>query len=111
MRLRNHWTVCWECGGAIDCTGRFCRACNLARYLGSGRLQAMAAVAKAIREGRLPKPATARCVDCGAAAREYDHRDYSRPLDVQPVCRICNVRRGPGKWVKFTPVREMRIAV
>ena len=37
------------------------------------------------------------CVDCGKPAREYDHRDYARPLDVQPVCSRCNHLRGAGK--------------
>lgn len=38
-----------------------------------------------------------RCVDCGAVANEYDHRDYSRPLEVDPVCGRCNKLRGPAK--------------
>lgn len=36
------------------------------------------------------------CVDCGRPAKVYDHRDYSRPLDVEPVCKGCNKKRGPG---------------
>lgn len=36
------------------------------------------------------------CIDCGAAAQHYDHRDYSRPLNVEPVCVSCNCKRGPG---------------
>lgn len=38
------------------------------------------------------------CVDCGGIAEQYDHRDYGRPLDVEPVCRACNVRRGAAKF-------------
>jgi hypothetical protein len=37
-----------------------------------------------------------QCVDCGAQARDYDHRDYNKPLEVDPVCRRCNLRRGPA---------------
>jgi hypothetical protein len=37
-----------------------------------------------------------QCVDCGAQARDYDHRDYNKPLEVNPVCRRCNLRRGPA---------------
>jgi len=37
------------------------------------------------------------CTDCGAQARDYDHRDYARPLDIEPVCRRCNQKRGPAK--------------
>ena len=36
------------------------------------------------------------CVDCGARASCYDHRDYNKPLDVDPVCRSCNYKRGPA---------------
>lgn len=38
------------------------------------------------------------CTDCGVPASQYDHRDYSRPLDVEPVCRSCNLRRGTAIW-------------
>lgn len=56
-------------------------------------------VASAITRGVLPKlDGSIACTDCGAPACEYDHRDYSRPLDVQPVCRSCNKRRGTAKW-------------
>lgn len=51
---------------------------------------------KAVAAGVLPDPKTLYCVDCGAFATCYDHRDYSKPLDVQPVCRSCNVKRGPA---------------
>ncbi len=27
---------------------------------------------------------------------EYEHRDYNRPLHVDPICRRCNLLRGPG---------------
>jgi hypothetical protein len=60
-------------------------------------------VARAIRHGEL-KPATEfDCVDCGDPAGVYDHRDYSKPLDVVPVCVTCNRRRGPGKRLDFDP--------
>ena len=50
----------------------------------------------AIRDGYLPKPSTLICLDCGASAQVYDHRDYNRPLDVEPVCHACNIKRGPA---------------
>lgn len=62
-------------------------------------------VKKAIRKGLLPRlrtpsgqpPSTIMCVDCRKRlADSYDHRDYSQPLVVEPVCRTCNLRRGPG---------------
>lgn len=36
------------------------------------------------------------CADCGQPACEWDHRDYMKPLDVDPVCRACNQARGDG---------------
>ncbi len=58
------------------------------------RDKAHRAIAKAIRLGLMPKASTLVCVDCGTQASDYDHRDYTKPLDVEPVCRSCNVRRG-----------------
>ena len=55
------------------------------------------AVALAIRRGLLQKPNLLDCADFGKPARQYDHRDYNRPLDVQPVCISCNALRGPAK--------------
>ena len=48
----------------------------------------------AIRRGLMPKPDSLVCVDCSAPAETYDHRFYSRPLEVEPVCRSCNKKRG-----------------
>jgi hypothetical protein len=53
-------------------------------------------VHKAILTGLLAPARQLSCVDCGDAARDYDHRDYSKPLEVVPVCRSCNQRRGPA---------------
>lgn len=51
----------------------------------------------AIRNGDLPKlDGSVPCVDCSEPAAEYDHRDYKKPLDVEPVCQRCNQARGPG---------------
>jgi hypothetical protein len=61
-----------------------------------GKSEAGAAVQCEIREGRMQRAHTLKCMDCGSNASDYDHRDYNRPLDVQPVCRSCNLRRGPA---------------
>ena len=53
-------------------------------------------VHKAIRDGYLPCLTTLLCIDCGSQAQVYDHRDYNKPLDVEPVCHACNVKRGPA---------------
>lgn len=58
--------------------------------------RAYRAVRLAIDSGRLPPIDTCKCVDCGASAECYDHRDYTQALKVDPVCKACNNRRGPG---------------
>ena len=99
-------TVC----GAVEFVGgsggRFrCQACRTAGrfpvgafpYDGIGMNEAHSAVRRAVKRGEL-QPATAfACVDCGKPAQCYDHRDYSKPLDVVPVCHSCNHKRGPAK--------------
>lgn len=53
-------------------------------------------VKKAIARGELPEQTTQKCADCGSQARCYDHRDYTKPLEVEPVCHRCNAKRGPA---------------
>lgn len=61
--------------------------------------RAMAAVHKAKKEGLLPALILCQCVDCGRwPAQVYDHRDYSKPAEVEPVCQKCNLKRGRAKW-------------
>lgn len=59
--------------------------------------KAIHAVNKAVKNGDLPHIRTQICVDCGAQARHYDHRDYDKPLIVEPVCVSCNLKRGKAK--------------
>ncbi len=58
--------------------------------------RAIARVNGAIRRGVLPHPKNYPCADCGQPAGYYDHRDYLKPLEVSPVCNVCNQMRGPG---------------
>lgn len=71
-------------------------------------------VSRAIENGLLPRlDGSIACVDCGIRAAHYDHRDYARPLDVDPVCASCNVRRGPGRIPEprtFAPYVEQQEA-
>ena len=50
-------------------------------------------VRHAVRRGDLPKVSTCTCADCGVQAREYHHEDYSKPLEVVPLCRGCHIKR------------------
>ena len=52
-----------------------------------------------------------KCVDCGEPAEMYDHRNYYKPLEVEPVCRSCNSQRGQAypyceDWAKPRPGNE-----
>ncbi len=63
-----------------------------------GMSQAHAAVAKAIKLGKLqPITELTKCTDCGKPAKHYDHRDYNKPLEVEAVCQKCNRNRGSAK--------------
>lgn len=99
--------TCFLCG-AVEMTkggcSRFrCSGCKDAGIFGRldgfgalGKERAGREVREAIRSGVLAHASAMRCVDCGAQAVEYDHRDYNRPLLVEPVCRPCNLVRGPA---------------
>lgn len=90
----NIFLCCRHCGeGFIGNRQRtLCFACRT-RY-GSFQQEALRLVSRAVRTGQLPPVSPQSCVDCGAVAHVYDHRDYSKPLLVQPVCRSCNRKRG-----------------
>jgi hypothetical protein len=89
-------------GKCIDCGARACmdqwrcRSCDSALSL--LRIRVRGVLVRAIKRGDLPSAKESICVDCEGPAFDYDHRDYSRPLDVTPVCRKCNQRRGPAYW-------------
>lgn len=94
---------CCACGVEIlrtgGSTGTRCEPCRLDFHgeRGIAQLEAHAAVRRAIVAGELDAPALHDCADCGNPAEQYDHRDYTKPLAVDPVCRSCNVRRGPAE--------------
>lgn len=91
---------CVGCGGAFRTAFKLnrCPSCYplYCRYMAydRGTEPAVTAVKKAIKLGDLLPLRGQYCVDCGDPARDYDHRDYNKPLDVDPVCRSCNIRRG-----------------
>jgi len=62
----------------------------------NGKTIAGLLVTKAKQDGILPYAKDCVCVDCGEPACDMDHRDYNKPLVVDPVCRRCNLRRGPA---------------
>lgn len=82
----------------LECKAKFAEPPNATRtgYDWNGKEFAHSEVFRAVAEGRLRKVTECECVDCGAPAKHYDHRDYNHPLTVEPVCRKCNRRRGPA---------------
>lgn len=56
------------------------------------RVRAAGLVNYAVKSGELPQISTQRCAGCGQQATEYHHPDYSRPLDVVPLCHSCHKR-------------------
>jgi hypothetical protein len=92
---------CRHCG--VDISWRHCLAkqCLDCTQSVTGAAAAHRAVYAAIRRGQLAAPRFLQCVDCGRQATDYDHRDYREPLNVQPVCRGCNLARGPAIPVTY----------
>lgn len=70
---------------------RVCEDCFGANHREAQK--AIGTVTRAKRKG-MPKATAFACVDCGKPASVYEHRDYTKPLDVVPTCRACNTRRG-----------------
>ena len=87
---------CIECGGPHKRDAGAWRCWPCEGGFSAARSAAVAAVQRAIKAGALKPAKEMVCVDCEAPARDWDHRDYSKPLAVQPVCRVCNQRRGPA---------------
>lgn len=66
-------------------------------------------VLDAVRKGELVRPD--RCESCHAEKKlEAHHDDYSRPLDVRWLCRLCHKgwhrHNGPGKAPALTKQLE-----
>lgn len=129
---RDNLVTCEDCGEtcAIGATSPkmskpICDHCRFIRRQNYGKQRpiksplavwAVAVVNAAVRKGILPRiTASVRCTDCGEPANCYDHRDYLKPLSVDPVCSACNYRRGRGKnrdlpaeVIPATPVEYLR---
>lgn len=104
--------ICADCGQLrlihYRITSIRCDACIEARMRRRTRLAngAHSKVRTAVLNGKLPAlTGSILCVDCGAPAKQYDHRSYKKPLDVAPVCIPCNRKRGPA-----IEVRQLREA-
>jgi hypothetical protein len=112
QRLNGIW-VCRDCSAPIRNLvmgvprrpAVRCDPCGRVRHEFRRSIQgaATAEVGKAVRAGLMKRAAELTCIDCGARAEHYDHRDYTKPLAVEPVCRKCNFARGPAHtWTRET---------
>ncbi len=103
--------VCIYCGTEFERhrnAMRICGPCDEQRM--AARTRAYLAVRKEIREGRLPHPKTLYCVDCGAFATLYEHRDLNDPLRVDPCCARCNQKRGPAHWAPIARAHDPQLS-
>ena len=90
--------TCRACGGQYsrrNARAMFCIDCCLRGGIAPQR-RAISQVRLAVQAGLLKNIRELPCVACGAPARAYDHRDYAKPLEVEPVCFSCNYHRGPA---------------
>jgi len=88
-------SLCRVCNGEIIDRHHLAKLCfPCGDHSKNGGRKAHAAVKKAIQDGILEPIANMQCVDCGKKAEIYDHKDYNKPLEVEPVCRSCNMKRG-----------------
>lgn len=100
---------CWDCGRMHPGQLSRCASCHKARPIFNRRQTAAIRVVSAmVKGGFMPRASTLMCVDCGTNAQVYDHRDYDKPLEVEPVCRKCNARRGytPQTRPNFGPLSQ-----
>jgi hypothetical protein len=101
--------TCFRCGVSIrrhSGIARVCLACNGKPSLLAARAHGL--VHRAVKKGELPPARALACADCGKPACDYDHRDYNKPLEVEPTCRRCNLLRGSA--VGSGAVRVLRLA-
>ncbi len=100
--MNRAYTHCCDCGaakgpGAHAFSAR-CKPCG--DHFSGWMFAANRAINRAKARGELKPASRYSCVDCGSQARDWEHRDYTKPLDVQPVCRRCNQHRGPALYPK-----------
>jgi len=88
-------SFCRVCNGEIIDRHHLAKLCfSCGDHSQNGGHKAHAAVKKAIKNGFLKPIKELKCTDCEEQAEIYDHKDYNKPLEVEPVCRSCNRKRG-----------------
>lgn len=69
-----------------------------------GQKSALNKVYNAVKSGKLInlKKIFVKCTYCEKRSTQYDHRDYSKPLKVSPVCARCNKMLGKAIYCKIS---------
>jgi hypothetical protein len=110
--------VCSECSVTYKAQSgshrdrRHCLGC--AAQYAAVQKKAISETTRAVKRGLIKPAKGQQCADCGLPAKYLDHRDYTKPLEVDPVCAVCNAKRGGGKWKPHhvrvaPPVRRPRV--
>lgn len=87
--------LCHQCKERISFGhSLFCEICAVVWF--RARSRAVSKTTVRVRHGEILAAKFYSCIDCGNPAAHYDHRDYSKPKEVVPVCRLCNIKRGPA---------------
>lgn len=97
-KILKRYENCIVCGSPLKPDIRITYYCQTCRPLvKQAQMACRTTLHRAIRRKVLPKADQLWCKDCGMQATVYDHRDYDKPLQVEPLCHRCNARRGPAK--------------
>lgn len=104
---------CAICDGAIPRGRSHSQYCGLqcATAVSEARVGVGNRIAQLVKSGSFLPAKTLLCADCGGPAKEYEHREYLKPLDVVPVCRSCNLRRGPAVDVRPFVAKHFGISI
>lgn len=92
--------------------GTICRMFNidhsqLAHIIHRRKRLSNALLNNRIRSGDIKRPG--KCSACGAECQpEAHHNDYSRPLDVEWLCRKCHQKRHPRKGMNKPKYQQNR---
>lgn len=126
---QSHSGVCYRCSNAkrdAETPKRHCKACgsviardrmNISPYCSTRCASEVNAISnracrkvkQAVAAGHIaPIVEGTKCVDCGGQAQEFDHREYCKPLAVDPVCHRCNLRRGPATDIPLARLMYLR---
>jgi hypothetical protein len=87
--------ICNEPIANAGSTSLYCTPCRL--YAVKVQTAAGNSLRKLVKNGEIAAAHTLTCTDCGKPAYCYDHRSYEPPV-IEPVCILCNARRGPGLY-------------